>query len=117
MTNGEANTCAGVPVQESAGAPLSGTEDVSALLQRFVSLVRSGELGDLLAPPLDVLLTAEQAAKWMQVNPQVLNTRASRRQVPAVQIGKQWRFHPRTILEEGHRKYFAFHGIKRAEEK
>lgn len=77
------------------------------LLQRLASLNRNGELGDLIEAPLDALLTSEQAAKWMQRNPNVLNRDAKAGDIPAVPCGKnEFRFHPRTILEAGHRRFF-----------
>lgn len=94
------------PIQEQQPResldPVVLTEAI-ALLKRLASL--NGEFGNLAEAPLDAMLTAKQAGKWLQCNPGGLNKDAKAGLIPAVPRGNEWRFHPRTILEEGHRRF------------
>lgn len=47
----------------------------------------------------DDLLTLEQVAKHLHLQPQTIYTWAQRGQIPAAKIGKEWRFRKR-ILDE-----------------
>lgn len=96
----------------SESGPMALSEALQ-MIQRLASLLRNGEFSDLVEAPLDGLLTTEQAAVWMQRTPVLLAKDAKTGKIPAIPCGKnQWRFHPRTILEEGHRRYFNHHPKK-----
>lgn len=56
---------------------------------------------------LDTLLTPEEFAKWVQETPRWAMDQARAKKIPAVKLGKQWRFHPRTVLEKCATKNFA----------
>lgn len=82
------------------------TLEALEIVRRLASLNRNGELGELVEAPMDALLTSKQAGDWLQRTPALLNADAKAGRIPAVPCGDGWRFHPRTILEEGHRRFF-----------
>jgi excisionase family DNA binding protein len=43
------------------------------------------------------LLDTEEAAKLLRMHPRTLRTKARRGSVPAVQVGKRWRFRASTL--------------------
>lgn len=54
---------------------------------------------------LDALLTVEQCAAWLQMNPRVVGEKARTGDLPCHKIGTLVRFHPRTILAETRSPY------------
>lgn len=44
------------------------------------------------ALPFEALLSLEQAAKLLILHPDTLKKKARRREIPALKIGKSWRF-------------------------
>jgi len=44
------------------------------------------------ALPFEALLSLEQAAKLLILHPDTLKKKAQRREIPALKIGKRWRF-------------------------
>ncbi len=45
------------------------------------------------------LLTLEEAAEFLRINPEVLRRKAREGKVPAAKIGRQWRFRLTRLLE------------------
>lgn len=70
-----------------------------SLIERLASLFQQ-------KMDLDQMLTAEQAGEWLQCSAKSLNEDAKHNRIPAIPWRNQFRFHPRTILTEGHRRYF-----------
>jgi excisionase family DNA binding protein len=54
-------------------------------------LVNRGSLG------VEVLLTSREAAKILKIHPKVLERMAKRGEVPALKVGKFWRYHAATL--------------------
>lgn len=53
---------------------------------------------------LDDTLTSREAGQWLKLTPRVVNEKARCRIIPAMSVGGELRFHPRTILLLGHCK-------------
>ncbi len=50
---------------------------------------------------LDKLMTPEEFAKWVGgKDAKWAKRRARQKQIPAVKMGAEWRFHPRTVLAQ-----------------
>jgi len=47
----------------------------------------------------DKVLTLEEAAAFLRLNPEVLRRKAREGKVPAAKVGRQWRFRLRRLLE------------------
>ena len=45
-----------------------------------------------IARPFEALLGLEQAAELLRLHPDTLKKKAQRREVPALKVGKRWRF-------------------------
>ena len=45
------------------------------------------------------MLTTEQVAKWLGIAPRTVCTWAECNQLPAVKVGRQWRFHRQELLD------------------
>lgn len=102
----------GEGLETRAKAPLLGeasadVREILSLLERLAAFYRAGQLGDAVEAPLDAMLTAKQAGRWLQLSEKTLNAAAKAGEIPAFRAGgtNEWRFHPRTILEAGHRWY------------
>jgi excisionase family DNA binding protein len=46
-----------------------------------------------------VMLTTEQVAKWLGIAPRTVCTWAECSELPAIKVGRQWRFHRREVSE------------------
>ena len=47
----------------------------------------------------DEFLTVEELAKKLKVNPRTIQRLIERKELPAIRIGKQWRFRRETVTE------------------
>src|SRR5260370_2584528 len=63
---------------------------------------------------VEVLLTTKEASQVLKIHPKVLERMAKRGEVPALKVGKFWRYRA-TTLRHGAvvRQYVAVEGIKR----
>jgi excisionase family DNA binding protein len=48
-------------------------------------------------PSIEALLTSRQAAQVLRIHPKVLERMAKRGEVPALKVGKFWRYHAATL--------------------
>ncbi len=92
----EAKSKVALPVNPESD-PLA-LEEALQILRRLASLTES-------KIDLDDVMTSEQAAAWLKVSAKSLNEDAKANRVPAIPFRNQWRFHPRTILDEAHRRF------------
>jgi len=88
--------------------PIS-TAEALKLLTRLASLFKGA---GLVEAQLDATLTSKQAAEWLQCSVKTLNTLARKNKIPAIEFGNEFRFHPRTLIEAGHERYFRAHPKK-----
>ncbi len=51
-----------------------------------------------IARPFEALLGLEQAAELLRLHPDTLKKKAQRREIPALKIGKRWRFRASLLL-------------------
>ena len=61
----------------------------------------------------EVLMTVEEVAKYLQLNTQTVSRMAARGELPAVKIGRHWRFRKETLdsfLDEQAAKMLALAG-------
>jgi hypothetical protein len=74
------------------------------LLQRLVDLATTANFKNLVAVPLDAMLTTNQAAEWLQITRAQVNAKVRAGIIPAIRLVEgsrhrpSFRFHPRTIL-------------------
>lgn len=95
-----------IPNNAASLEPAPISDDVRGVLEMLRRLAAlSGEFSHLTSAPLDAMLTNKQCAKWLQLSVREVNAKALDRLIPSVLVsGQTRRFHPRTILEQGHAK-------------
>lgn len=49
------------------------------------------------SPGMEALLTSREAARVLKIHPKVLERMAKRGEVPALKVGKFWRYHAATL--------------------
>lgn len=75
------------------------------MIQRLASLLRNGELGNLVEAPREAHLTLAQAALLFQCSTNTLKKEALAGRFPHYYVGNQMRFHVQTVIEYKHRRY------------
>jgi excisionase family DNA binding protein len=87
--------CTGSNGGISASSPLFS--ELNTIVDRLAALLPSGV-------NLDDMMTPEQCARWLKLKKKTVCEMARDKVIPAVILsGTTIRFHPRTILEEGHK--------------
>jgi hypothetical protein len=91
------------PKNASASWP-ANIRDVLEILDRLAALSLKPIGGDQTVPFLDRMLTTEECARWMRMDPITLHRLVKQDVVPAIVANEKetrFRFHPRTIIEHG----------------
>ncbi len=55
-------------------------------------------------PGIEILLTSKEASEVLKIHPKVLERMAKRGEVPALKVGKFWRYRAPTTAIEGRQK-------------